>query len=684
MDPRGPGGLVEPNTEDLGVSSEAPRELWVYGDNILECERALDILAVALAGDKPEIEWTPSPLFAPTYSVRTADVAASVRLFPGYGRWGYDVREHFRVLGAPLREAPDAVVVTPRGTETPEPLIAYEFSGALPAGNNAWQRMGRGLAAGLAGVPYLYLAEIGGAELGVGREPKSARFPNPVVPFAYLSMGQALDTIALPVFVPSPTASEDMVRAWRGVFDEGETLALSAAVVRGEDRADAVRRLQAKAVAAVASLAAGRRRADSLTPAEWAEVGRIREGRAKAEWFARRRLPWSKRASLEALTPSFAPLVAAAQASGAVAVGSSSIPICLLPEAGVAEFERRIRDIYGERIGPSLLDWLARLRKPIAIVWIAGFKPGGDDSRPDRGLLPMANMLFGPDDVGYLAVIYGPAPTAAWAQLEADPMALARDNGLWEAIIGLSDAIIVDSATAAALGSLGQVVTEHRPAAAQELRAPSEVPVFGEHDVDSVLHALFSRSALTFECLCNPPGGDWSALRYQPEPGGMEYRWSGLPRVTAVGSKRPDHVALLHGDPPILISAESKDRPTALESDIGPRLLAYVEGLAAFSPNGVRRPGDVGWAMYAGSALTLPTIVSAAAVVTGEPNVLRQIIARGHVDVALGCEFLADGVTKLHLVSTSVGAVVVERILKLAERFGGWLVVEVHALADGI
>lgn len=97
------------------------------------------------------------------------------------------------------------------------PLLAIEYCAALPAGNQAWQRCGRAYSYGLAGVPFLYVAELGGFELDSLRERKAARLPNPAVPFSYISHSVSRSTPVLPVFISNPgadTASRDTVVPW--------------------------------------------------------------------------------------------------------------------------------------------------------------------------------------------------------------------------------------------------------------------------------------------------------------------------------------------------------------------------------------------------------------------------------------------------------------------------------------
>lgn len=88
------------------------------------------------------------------------------------------------MAGGVLRESADAIL-TRFSDDTESPILAIEFCSALPAGNQAWQRSGRAYSMAKAGIPYLFITELGGFELSVDRKKKAARLPNPAVPYSY-------------------------------------------------------------------------------------------------------------------------------------------------------------------------------------------------------------------------------------------------------------------------------------------------------------------------------------------------------------------------------------------------------------------------------------------------------------------------------------------------------------------
>ncbi len=116
-----------------------PVFLRIHGDNIIECERGLYLIADSFSA-------TVRRLFSPPYMPHDEIVGNEVVLFrvellAGHGRWGVNIQDVFQSHGAPLREATDAVITKILDKDNREEiLLAIEFSSTLPAGNNAWQR----------------------------------------------------------------------------------------------------------------------------------------------------------------------------------------------------------------------------------------------------------------------------------------------------------------------------------------------------------------------------------------------------------------------------------------------------------------------------------------------------------------------------------------------------------------
>lgn len=266
----------------------------------------------------------------------------------------------------------------------------------------------------------------------------------------------------------------------------------------------------------------------------------------------------------------------------AIGITSKKLPMCIIPNAKKNDFLREVFELYKE-LNNEFKTWIKNSEN-LVITWIMGFKPHGDDARPDRGLVPFARMLTG-EKTPILTFVYGPVPKESLKELEDNPKKLGKENGLWESIFSASDALIVDSATSTKkLAYLKKNFQLQNSTISLKKEFIHTVPKkIGENDVDTILHTLFvNTSALkVFECVCNPPGGDWSGISVLENE--TEYRWLSLPRVSKTEAKRPDHVFEILGliEKPVLLLIESKETAGALEKDIGKRLNCYLIDLAS-------------------------------------------------------------------------------------------------------
>jgi len=171
----------------------------IHADNIVECERTLRLVESALTDQILSISGPSGSPVCPSFSFRLKGKHEpwQFTFFPGFGRWKEDILQLVRERGGTLREAADSII-TGVASGREEPLLAIEYCGALPAGNQAWQRNGRAYSFGRARIPYLYVAEIGGYELDAERVRKAPRLPNAAVPFSYLSYSLSQQTPVIP------------------------------------------------------------------------------------------------------------------------------------------------------------------------------------------------------------------------------------------------------------------------------------------------------------------------------------------------------------------------------------------------------------------------------------------------------------------------------------------------------
>lgn len=663
------------------------QELNIYGDNILECEEALRLITSSL-----EMEMVPvdSPLFVPTFHlIKDKETHYKVRLFPGYDRWQYDIKKVMGVLGARLREATDAVVtkLTKENGQLKEiPILALEFCGALPAGNNAWQRSGRAISCAQSHIPYLYFAELGGVELGADRAVKASRFPNPIVPFAYLSLGKTYNSVTLPIYQPSPSISSELFNIFKPYFAGQEVNQYIKSILLGKENIQARKAIEEKALGLTAFLASKRKATDGiLSPKEWSQLAKLKESDEIVTWLIEKRMTWKKKVSIPT-TPTFKKLLSTVSALKVSAVCSREMPFCLLSSDQRRKFASKLQSIYKNRLDQSFIKWLEG-GKPLFIVWVAGFKPRGDDSRPDRGLVPLLRMVVGEEGVDVLTVVYGPSKREMLTKLGQDMWGLARENGLWQAVLNYSDGLIIDTKTSQNLTSPGILITNLPPLPSEKsLLNPSNsiTPIkYGEHDVDTVLHEVFylHKDEATFEGLCNPPGGNWSGISLFDFNNGLEIRWVSLPRVSGAEAKRPDHLfqVMTSSNTSNLLTVESKDTATSIEENIGKRLKKYIVELIKIAPNIFRSKEDASWQVFTGEYLS-PKVsifsVGAFRLVNIDDLYLAQ--TKSGTDIVIGVEFLEDNSVCLHLLLGEESKWLATFFNNRIKHFNGWLKVKIH------
>ena len=135
---------------------------------------------------------------------------------------------------------------------------------------------------------------------------------------------------------------------------------------------------------------------------------------------------------------------------------------------------------------------------------------------------------------------------------------------------------------------------------------------------------------------------DWSGLSLLTHDKKIEFRWLGLPRVTAIGSKRPDHVFQRFDEKGkvTVVAIESKDAAADVEDGIGPRLTKYVLDLIASPPSVERANGTKTWNHSAQVHENKKLVTSSiAAFVASDEAEVRQVSKRAGVDLVLGFAF---------------------------------------------
>ena len=237
------------------------RNLRIHGDNIVECERTLKMIAEAYHST---YEWINSPVYFPKYIIQTKDNLFEIELLSGHGRWsGIHLGDIIYKAGGRLRECADSYLTEIKDDQEVV-LLAIEYCSALPAGNNAWQRNGRALASVFANVPYLYYAEIGGIELDHNRKPKAPRYPNPAVPFSYVSLSNDTNSVCLPVYCAHPSMTSQNLLTYKSALGYNDGLVFIRQILNGEGTTSIVNNLKDKAVKMVEILSNNRKKNDTL------------------------------------------------------------------------------------------------------------------------------------------------------------------------------------------------------------------------------------------------------------------------------------------------------------------------------------------------------------------------------------------------------------------------------------
>lgn len=642
------------------------RNLRIHGDNIVECERTLKMIAEAYSSS---FELLKSPVYFPKYAIKTKDYLFVIELLSGHGRWSnIDLGNIVYKAGGRLRESADSYLTEVLDTKETV-LLGIEYCSALPAGNNAWQRNGRALASVFANVPYLYYAEIGGIELDENRNPKAPRYPNPAVPFSYVSLSHDMNSVCLPVYRAHPSMTPQNHAAYHSALGYNDGLVFIRQILNGEDTSLTVNSLKEKAVKMVEILSNGRKKKDTLKGKEWKE---LLESNDRPSWLVQNyKEKWLKKSSDKVLvSDTFELLKSKITKMAVVPITAKDLPFCIVPKQALPSLKAWIKQTYNG------LNVSFDLNKDLALVWITGFKPKGDDSRPDRGLSPLCRMILG-KDANIMAIISGPGTKYTWAKLLNSPKELCESNGLFEAIFSCCNYLFVDSATCdsyifmqtrAALNKNSKLI--------QFPYIQKPVVKYFEHDTDCAIHQILSsyNELGVFECFCNPPGGDWSGISFFKN--GIEYKWTSLPRVSEQ-SKRPDHIFQIERNGQLIfVPIESKGFGKDLENNIGNRLKDYINDLFASEPTAYKANKKSDWSFFNGTIgkVNYSMISVGAFLYRNERESINQL-HRGNLDAIFAFEF--GDITTLHFFANANGDILLEYLKKIASEQTSF-VIKVH------
>lgn len=631
------------------------RNLRIHGDNIVECERTLKMIAEAY---NSTYELLNSPVYFPKYSIKTRDCQFIIELLSGHGRWsGIDLGDIIYKAGGRLRESADSYMTEITGDQETV-LLGIEYCSALPAGNNAWQRNGRALASVFANVPYLYYAEIGGIELDENRTPKAPRYPNPAVPFSYVSLSHDMNCVCLPVYRAHPSMTLQNMSAYKSALGYDDGLVYIRQILNREDTTLTVNRLKDKAVKMVEILSNGRKKKDTLKGKEWND---LLISTNRPSWLVQKyHEEWQKKSSDKVqVSGTFERLKSKIKSLSVVPITAKDLPFCIVPKHNLPTLKAWIKDTYNG------LDANIDLNEDLALVWITGFKPRGDDSRPDRGLSPLCRMILG-KDASIMAIVSGPGTKYTWDKLLNSPKELCESNGLFEAIFSCCNYLFVDSATCDSyvfMPTGAKLNKNTKSITFPYIQNP--VVRFFEHDTDCAIHQILSshKDLGVFECFCNPPGGDWSGISFFKN--GKEYKWTSLPRVSE-HSKRPDHLFQIERKGRLIfVPIESKGYGKDLENDIGNRLKDYINDLFNSEPTAYKSNDKTDWKFFDGTIGDVKySMISVGAFLYKDERELTNQLLRGNLDAIFAFEF--GKITILHFYASASGEILLDYLKEIA------------------
>jgi len=595
----------------------------IHGDNIVECERVINIIIEQLnkiASNNIKYNVSLDGFSTIKYDIKFKEQSWLIHLLPGYNkrdkiRRKSNIHQILKNNGSILEEMPDAII-TKIEDKTEKIICAIEFCSAIQAGNQAWQRQGRGYSIALAGYPYLYILDLGKYELNkTNRKRKNIRFPNPAIPYSYLNFNNKIESFIAQIYNKSEefnSKDKKFINFNSEYFIENGLSEYLVKLMLGENTdkiEDDILNKSFKIMLFIAS----KNSANDFNKSDWIE---IEEQKISIIDYIKKykKFNFKKTISMNNMTSNIQKFINIVS-KNSIGICSKSLPFGLVPFENINNFKEEIFKIY-----PNAKNVLYNLSEDCIICIIKGFKPKGDDSRPDRGILPLIKMLTD-DKIKILTYIYGPIHAEQFNYL-VDTNEEIFNNGLWRVLILLSDYIFIDThliiereqrpdekyfcfQTLEFKNKFMNKLNKNHSNNNYDILSPTEYEILftQEDDVDTFIHFIFAHvlKEICYECMCNPPGGDWSGLSIFLRDKNKIIRWLSLPRETNLHNstqKRPDHVIQLKEkilDHNILLSIESKEKEADLETNVEVGLKEYIKHLIQYPHSAEKNISDTSW-----------------------------------------------------------------------------------------
>lgn len=581
----------------------------IHGDNIVECERIANLIINASTPKIVNYQLS----FPSTISIhfdfqyKKSDYSFTIDLLPGFNkanrkRWRNNIFNALKKNGSFLEETPDSIVTkVENNVETI--LFSIEFCSALQAGNQAWQRSGRAFSTGLSFCPYIYIVDFVNYELdSYTRQRKSLRFPSPAVPYSYINFSHNIKNFVAQAYIRAcefGIQSDSYLDKFNcDDFAEKDLQSFILKKLLGKNTQDEEKNILNKNVNISLFLAKKSEPDKALTQNQWKQL--VQSNMDIVNFSINNvSFPMAKKITKKGAhgkSYDFVNLVKELS----VGLVSKDFPIGIIPQKNRRKFADKLGILY-KSFDNAILNSIGMENSPLIICILKGFKPKGDDNRPDRGLLPLAQMLTS-QKLDIFTYIYGPVFNANFNLLKTDINKITSQNGLWNAVIKLSNYVALDVPLLKGNEKDGELLIDttsmkkatlsniNYQSTLSQIYFPSVPYEYHEDDVDTGIHFIFAHllKDFCFEGMCNPPGGDWSGLSIINKK--LENRWISLPRVSEqINGKRPDHVIqLFYDNKQTLLVIESKEKSIDLEKDVGINLKNYIKHLMNFKPSVVR------------------------------------------------------------------------------------------------
>jgi hypothetical protein len=571
----------------------------VLCDNYVEFERFFDITCSALNLKKSNFEISSD---IPTTLI-DKDLNIEFQVFIGFGRSGDNYWNSNLNKSLYIKENPDVLVSIDTNSITK--LFAIEFCSALPAGNQSWQRFARGKELSKNGTDYFFVSQLGGKELADNRKELSVRYPNPIVNYGAFRENQKSKTgLYLNILTKKPGCSKNLLLDFKNYLGSDLLEKYILNVASNNNQINFVNH-QMGIIKTFIS------KKKKLSDFEKYLVNNKTSNHARKNVSG-----WKKKYSIEVSSMTEKILIEAKKCSNDYY--GVDIPFVLIRNNKVSNFLKKINKFLNTKLKIQCQN-----KKKVFFCAIAGFKPKGDDARPDRGIVPLVDSIADKNDM-IITLVFGPASEMTEDKLKNDPVSLCRKNGLWGSVFQYSDYVIVTS-----LKFKNHLVLKgHRGKGAvfkdgfkffdKEIKF---IPT--ENDVDTAIHISLKYFCQLFESLFNPPGGDWSGVSFYNKKN-EEIRYLSLPRAPdSSNNKRPDHIYNDYKNN-IIFLIESKITYSSIfkEQNVGKKMKNWTNNLIKYPPN-VKRKKNKDWESDTGpdDKILNPKFITCGAFMEGKETV---------------------------------------------------------------